>query len=131
MTPLAVVALVLVGWTGLAVVLAPLVGRTLRLVHDPVPIRAAAAGCCATVRGGVVGQWATCPGAPRYAARWTSPTAPSRAWRVLLCDEHRDLVDGARPMTDADRQALQLRRDREAAARRGERWIRPRPLQQG
>lgn len=98
------------------------------LDDDPVPIQAGAAGCCATVRGGNAGQWRPCPGPPLYAAVWTVPSRPAVRWRVFLCAVHREVVAGARELTAADREALRLRRDRHAAALRGERWIRPRPL---
>ena len=92
-------------------------------------IRAGRGGCC-VIGTDLVGHPRDCPGAVVYAALWRYPANPRRAWRVFLCEQHRNF-DGAtdvRPLTDGDQEALRLRRERWAAALRGERWIPPRPL---
>lgn len=96
-------------------------------MEDSLPFHAGAGGCACMVRGGNVGQWTACVAPPRYAARWTAEYTRN-TWRIFLCEQHRDQVDEARELTEADRTALALRRERWRAALRGERWIPPRPL---
>lgn len=97
------------------------------------PIYASRGGCCIGTSTGD-GHPAECPGHVAYAGRWTEPSSGDQ-WRVFVCSDHRDqaaaVVTDLRPLTDSDRTALQLRRDRHAAALRGERWIPPKPLAEG
>jgi hypothetical protein len=103
---------------------------------DPTPIAASHAGCCAGVRDGV-GHNDHCRGHVLYAGLWLEPYR-RRLWRVFPCAEHRELlgrpggpVTDVRELNERDRVALQMRRERLAAALRGERWIPPRPLPEG
>jgi hypothetical protein len=79
------------------------------------------------VRGGNIGQWASCTARPDFAAVWTAHR-PRRRWRVFLCAQHRTRVPGARELTADDRVALLARRRRLAAARDGSGWVPPGPL---
>lgn len=96
------------------------------MLSDPTPVRVAGA-CAAAVRSGMGGSWAGCGGEPVLAAEWVEPHTRHR-WLVFACADHRDLFDGARPLTDADRRELESRREAEARALRGERWVPPQPL---
>lgn len=97
------------------------------------PIYASRGGCCigTTTHDGHPRE---CGGHVAYAGRWTEPWT-GELWRVFVCQDHRDQAAAAvtdlRPLTEGDRAALQLRRDRHAAALRGEPWIPPRPLTEG
>lgn len=87
------------------------------------------AGCAYMVMRGPAGQPRDCHGAPDYAALWVQPHPPHERWRVFLCEEHSRAHEGARLLTENDRTALELRRQRHADAMAGRRWIPPKPFQ--
>jgi hypothetical protein len=92
--------------------------------HDPTPVNFGVPGCPAMVRRGS-GQWAHCPGVPE----WAGTVGEGRhRYVVFACGAHREVVDGARAMTDADRAELAHRREQWARAKRGEPFERVAPI---
>ena len=75
------------------------------MLDDPTPIHVASV-CAAAVRSGAGGSWRSCIGQPTLAAEWLEPHT-GQLWLIFMCELHRDFVQGARPLTDAD-EARQL-----------------------
>jgi hypothetical protein len=96
------------------------------MLDDPTPIRVANA-CAAAVRSGAGGSWRSCMGRPTLAAEWLEPHT-GKLWLIFVCELHRDLVEGTRPLTDTDEAELCSRRDAVRRALCGQPWERPRPL---
>jgi hypothetical protein len=101
------------------------------VLDDPTPVCFGNAGCPAMARYGR-GQWTSCGAEPELAGYLTVtehvPVAQRGIYRLFVCLAHAYLVDGAAPMTEADRAELEHRREQERLALAGKRYERVRPL---